>query len=75
MRAELALVDSLPALDALLKRLDPATPWPGDDADGQRGRSGTPKRVALPEGWLASPELTEAQQCQLADAELDVSGG
>ncbi|MGV1009764.1 MAG: tRNA dihydrouridine synthase DusB [Dermatophilaceae bacterium] len=75
VRAQLALVDSVAALDALLGRLDPDAAWPGDDAEGQRGRAGTPKRVALPDGWLASPQLTQAQQRQLAEAELDVSGG
>ena len=75
VRAQLALVDSHVALDALLSGLDANAPWPGDDADGQRGRSGSAKRVALPHGWLASSELTQAQQRQLAEAELDVSGG
>ncbi len=75
VRAQLSLVDSRADLDALLRRLDPDVPWPGDDAEGQRGRAGTPKRVALPEGWLTSRDLTEAQRCRLAEAELDVSGG
>ena len=42
---------------------------------GQRGRAGTPKKVVLPEGWLDSPDLTEAQRALVAEAELDVSGG
>ncbi len=75
LRQQLALVDSLAALDRLLGRLDPDAPWPGADAEGQRGRAGTPKRVALPDGWLDSPELTDAQREQIAAAELDVSGG
>ncbi|HRW18083.1 MAG TPA: tRNA dihydrouridine synthase DusB [Dermatophilaceae bacterium] len=75
MRHDLALVDSLKALDALLARLDRDAPWPGEDAEGQRGRAGTPKRVVLPEGWLDSPELTPEQQRLVAEAELDVSGG
>ena len=75
MRQQLALVDSLAALDRLLGQLDPDAPWPGADAEGQRGRAGTPKRVALPDGWLDSPELSPQQQALIAQAELDVSGG
>ena len=75
MRQQLALVDSLAALDRLLGQLDADAPWPGADAEGQRGRAGTPKRVALPDGWLDSPDLTPAQQALVAHAELDVSGG
>ena len=75
MRQQLALVDSLAALDRLLGQLDADAPWPGADAEGQRGRAGTPKRVALPDGWLDSPELSPQQQALIAQAELDVSGG
>ncbi len=75
MRQQLALVDSLAALDRLLGQLDADAPWPGADAEGQRGRAGTPKRVALPEGWLDSPDLSPEQQALIAQAELDVSGG
>ncbi len=75
MRQQLAHVDSLAALDRLLGQLDADAPWPGTDAEGQRGRAGTPKRVALPDGWLDSPDLSPAQQALVAHAELDVSGG
>ena len=75
LRTELALVDSLDRLDELLLRLDPSAPWPGSDAEGPRGRAGTPKTVALPEGWLDSQELTEAQRVLVGQAELSVSGG
>ena len=75
LRTELALVDSLDRLDDLLARLDPSAPWPGSDAEGPRGRAGTPKTVALPEGWLDSQELTEAQRVLVGQAELSVSGG
>jgi nifR3 family TIM-barrel protein len=74
-RHDLALVDSLATLDGLLDRLDPSAPWPGADAEGPRGRAGTPKSVALPEGWLDSPNLTPAQQRLVSQAELCVSGG
>ena len=75
LRTELALVDSLDRLDDLLTRLDPDAPWPGSDAEGPRGRAGTPKTVALPEGWLDSQELTAAQRVLVGQAELSVSGG
>ena len=75
LRSRLALVTSLAALDELLAELDRDAPWPGADAEGQRGRAGTPKRVALPDGWLDSPGLTAAQAALIADAEMDTSGG
>ena len=75
IRSSLALVGSLAALDDLLGTLDPSAPWPGPDAEGQRGRAGTPAVVALPEHWLDSPELNEAQQARIAQAEVSVSGG
>jgi nifR3 family TIM-barrel protein len=75
VRNSLALVDSLAALDALLGALDPDVPWPGEAAEGQRGRAGSPRRVALPDGWLDSPELSEEHERTLAEAELSVSGG
>jgi len=75
MRHELALVDSMAALDRLLVELDPTAPWPGEAAEGQRGRAGTPRRVILPEGWLDSRELSAAHAATVAEAELSVSGG
>jgi nifR3 family TIM-barrel protein len=75
VRSRLALVDSLAELDALLAELDGSARWPGSDAEGARGRAGTPKRVALPDGWLDSPELSPAQRALVAEAELGTSGG
>lgn len=75
IRHQLALVDDLPALDALLARLDGSEPWPGVAAEGQRGRAGSPRRVALPEHWLDSRQMDEAQCDVVAHAELSVSGG
>lgn len=75
VRHRLALVDSLQALDDLIGSMDLSAPWPGAAAEGQRGRAGSPRVVALPEGWLDSPELTPAQRAQVAQAELDASGG
>ena len=75
LRHHLATVDSLAALDELIAELDPAAPWPGAPAEGQRGRAGHPRHVVLPEGWLDSPELTPAQAALVAQAEDDSSGG
>ena len=75
VRNSLALVDSMSSLDALIATLDPDVPWPGDAAEGQRGRAGSPRRVALPEQWLESRELSEVHRRTIAEAELSVSGG
>ncbi len=75
VRHRLALVDSLQALDDLIGSMDLELPWPGEAAEGQRGRAGSPRMVALPEGWLHSQELSAAQREVVAQAELDVSGG
>ena len=75
VRHQLALVDSLQALDDLIGTMDLDVPWPGDAAEGQRGRAGSPRVVALPENWRRSRELDEAQAAQVAQAELSVSGG
>ena len=75
VRRRLALVDSMAALDDLIAVLDLDAPWPGEPAEGQRGRAGSPRRVALPDGWLDSRELNEASAAVVAQAELSVSGG
>jgi nifR3 family TIM-barrel protein len=75
IRHRLALVDSMATLDNLIAGLDMDTPWPGEPAEGQRGRAGAPRRVALPEGWLDSQELNESSAAAVAQAELSVSGG
>lgn len=75
LRAALAAVPTLEVLRGLLDQLDPSAPYPGADAEGPRGRAGTPKRPALPDGWLSSRELDENHRAMIAAAELDVSGG
>ena len=75
VRARLATASSLAEIDVLLAELDHAAPYPGAAAEGQRGRAGTPKRPALPDGWLASRDLGRDASAALADAELDHSGG
>jgi nifR3 family TIM-barrel protein len=52
IRQQLGLVTSLAGLDALLASLDPHEPYPRDELGSPRGRQGTPKAVALPQGWL-----------------------
>jgi nifR3 family TIM-barrel protein len=74
-RAQLALVESLAGFDALVEQLDGAQPYPGAPAEGPRGRAGTPRSVALPDGWLDSRELDLAGVAELHEAELSVSGG
>jgi nifR3 family TIM-barrel protein len=75
VRHHLALVESLASLDDLIATLDLDQEWPGEPAEGQRGRAGSPRQVALPEGWLESQELNEASAAAVAQAELSVSGG
>jgi len=75
LRAQLALVETLAALDELLAELDLDQPWPGEPAEGQRGRAGSPQRVALPEGWLDSRVLEGPAARMIREAELSVSGG
>jgi nifR3 family TIM-barrel protein len=75
IRHRLALVDSMAALDDLIAALDHDAPWPGEPAEGQRGRAGSPRRVALPDGWLDSQELNGASAAVIAEAELSVAGG
>ncbi len=75
LRASLGLVESLQQLDDLLGTLDWSLPYPGEPAEGPRGRAGTPKRPSLPERWLDSHELDDAHRSELTGAELGHSGG
>jgi nifR3 family TIM-barrel protein len=75
-RQRFAMVNSLAELDDLLAALDghdgPGfdAPYPAE-ADGPRGRQGSPGKVALPENWLADPDDPSVP----AGAELMHSGG
>jgi len=75
IRAALATSSSLDEIDEILTRLDMDQPYPGADAEGQRGRAGTPKQPTLPYGWLDSRELNETHRAEVAEAELHHSGG
>jgi nifR3 family TIM-barrel protein len=74
-RAALAMASSLDEVDQLLGTLDHDQPYPGADAEGQRGRAGTPKTPSLPDKWLDSREIAEGMRAEVADAELHHSGG
>ncbi|WP_334172605.1 tRNA dihydrouridine synthase DusB [Sinomonas sp.] len=75
LRAKLAQVSTLAVLRELLGGLDEGAPYPGADAEGPRGRAGSPKRPALPDRWLESRTMNHDQTRDIAAAELDVSGG
>ncbi|WP_312795284.1 tRNA dihydrouridine synthase DusB [Kocuria sp.] len=75
LRARMAQVPTLAALRELLDELDLDAPYPGADVEGPRGRAGSPKKPHLPDGWLGSRILGDAERLGLAAAELDISGG
>ena len=75
VRQQLGLVHTLADLDRLIACLDHDQPWPSEGADGQRGRAGSARIVALPEGWLESRDLDDAQRAAVARAETDVTDG
>ncbi|SDO97179.1 putative TIM-barrel protein, nifR3 family [Microbacterium testaceum StLB037] len=75
LRASLATASTLDEIDELLATMELDAPYPGAAAEGQRGRAGTPKRPALPDGWLDSREIGHDAGRALADAELHHSGG
>ncbi|PPG21351.1 tRNA dihydrouridine synthase DusB [Rathayibacter sp. AY1E8] len=74
-RARLATVESLAQLDELLATLDWTQPYPGEAAEGQRGRAGSPKVPSLPDRWLESRELDAGQRDAVSAAEIHNSGG
>ncbi|MCP3799127.1 tRNA dihydrouridine synthase DusB [Allokutzneria sp. A3M-2-11 16] len=70
LRRQFSLVSTVAELEDLIARLDHAAPFP-EDAEGPRGRQGSPGKVALPEGWLNDPEDTAIP----VGADLMHSGG
>ncbi|MFD5225670.1 tRNA dihydrouridine synthase DusB [Microbacterium sp. NPDC058342] len=74
LRAALARASSLQEIDDLLGTLGDA-PYPGIGAEGQRGRAGSPKRTALPEGWLDSRDIGADTGDMMRGAEIENSGG
>jgi nifR3 family TIM-barrel protein len=75
IRSQLGTFASLAEFDRITGQLDADQPHPGADAEGPRGRAGSPKQVSLPEGWLAGREMDEAATRVIRAAELSVSGG
>jgi nifR3 family TIM-barrel protein len=71
LRQSLGLVDSLASLDALLARLDPTEGFPVAELGTPRGRQGSPRRVTLPDGWLAGRDDMAIDPT----AEIGISGG
>lgn len=67
IRRQLSQITDLTSLRAVL---DPM--WGSDaravDADGARGRQGSPGKVALPDGWLDDPEADLAHVPETEDA-------
>lgn len=75
VRLALAHVGSVAEFDRLVAGLDPDRPYPGPAAEGPRGRTGSPRRVTLPEGWSDGRTLGVDGAAGMAQAELSVSGG
>jgi nifR3 family TIM-barrel protein len=71
LRRSLAMVSSLSELDDLLGKLDPAEPFPLDTLGQPRGRTNSPGKVHLPDGWLSTRDDDTIPE----GAELDDSGG
>ena len=74
-RRALAMVESLAQLEEIYGTMDPSLPYPGEGAEGQRGRAGSPKQPKLPDGWLNSRDSSMIDYAELAEAERDDSGG
>jgi nifR3 family TIM-barrel protein len=70
LRRSFAMVNTLGELDDLIGQLDHTAEFPAD-AEGPRGRQGSPAKVVLPEGWLDDPEDATVP----AGAEMMHSGG
>jgi nifR3 family TIM-barrel protein len=75
LRTRLALVESLDEFANLLNQLDLDQEFPESIIDKPRGRTGSEKKVSLPQGWLDSEFITPTESSDLCEAELSVSGG
>ncbi|GGO17796.1 tRNA-dihydrouridine synthase [Micromonospora parathelypteridis] len=71
LRRSLAMIESLAQLDDLLGKLDPTEPFPVAALGQPRGRTNSPGKVFLPDGWLASRDDDAVPE----GAEMDDSGG
>ena len=73
LRHQLALVDSLASLDALLDRARRRRAVPRARAGHPAGRQGSPrKKVVLPEGWL---DDTDGRGAHLREDADETTGG
>ncbi|GAB4007917.1 hypothetical protein GCM10029992_62920 [Glycomyces albus] len=71
LRRSLSMVSSLAELEDLLGKLDADAPFPEQTLGKPRGRTNSPAKVTLPEGWLE-----DRDDCTVPEgAELDTSGG
>jgi nifR3 family TIM-barrel protein len=55
LRQRFAMVDTIGQVEDLIAQLDHTAEFPAD-AEGPRGRQGSPGKVTLPEGWLDDPD-------------------
>jgi nifR3 family TIM-barrel protein len=75
IRQALGTVATLAELDALLGEIDDDQDFNSEVGSGPRGRTSGGRAPTLPEGWLDSPFLDAEAACEVAQAELSVSGG
>ncbi|MEU6249695.1 tRNA dihydrouridine synthase DusB [Glycomyces sp. NPDC047010] len=71
LRRELAMVSSLNELEDLLGKLDADAPFPESTIGKPRGRTNSPGKVSLPDGWLDDRD----DRTVPVGAEIDSSGG
>ncbi len=79
-RAELVRIDSIDEMLAILRRLDPALPFPAAAMRAHRGKGGRKQKVTLPHGYLDqrdddTPPRTPHGPAELAAFERSLSGG
>ncbi len=75
LRRGLGLTSTLSELDALIAKIDSDQAYSPDAATRPRGRTTGQRKVALPDGWLASDRIRPEETQTLREAELSVSGG
>jgi len=75
IRVRLAMVSTLAEIDEITATMDLTAQYPGEPAEGQRGRVGSARAVSLPDAWLASRCSDAGTARAVAEAEASVSGG
>lgn len=75
VRGALALINSLAEMDELLATIEPSQQLTTEIANAPRGRTTPDKKVSLPDGWLKSQTMSQAETTTVREAELSVSGG